>query len=231
MVPSSRTSPRRSPHHGRARCQCKSASGVDIDNIGITQRHLTFFEMMGNSPLATTSRKGHSLRVGPDHEGFGLDPSDSGSPCTRATTSRRALARHDRRSRVTNPASRRGQLLEMAQRVPAGRVRRSSLTRVAVRADGGRRPAAKIASWSSGTRLHAVRQERRRFALGVAEEEHRHRAGFERVLSILNGLDSVFATDLFAPLLETASRALESPTAPTRPPTSRFDASPNTDGP
>jgi alanyl-tRNA synthetase len=33
-------------------------------------------------------------------------------------------------------------------------------------------------------------------------------AGFERVLSILNGLDSVFATDLFAPLLETASRAI-----------------------
>ena len=34
-------------------------------------------------------------------------------------------------------------------------------------------------------------------------------AGFERVLSILNGLESVFATDLFAPLLETASRAID----------------------
>ena len=34
-------------------------------------------------------------------------------------------------------------------------------------------------------------------------------AGFERVLAILNGLDSVFATDLFAPLLDTASRAID----------------------
>ncbi len=34
-------------------------------------------------------------------------------------------------------------------------------------------------------------------------------AGFERCLAILNGVESVFATDLFAPLLETASRALK----------------------
>ena len=34
-------------------------------------------------------------------------------------------------------------------------------------------------------------------------------AGFERVLAILNGVESVFATDLFAPLLETAARALK----------------------
>jgi alanyl-tRNA synthetase len=34
-------------------------------------------------------------------------------------------------------------------------------------------------------------------------------SGFERVLSIVNGVDSVFATDLFAPLLEAAERALD----------------------
>ena len=36
-------------------------------------------------------------------------------------------------------------------------------------------------------------------------------AGFERVLSILNGVESVFATDLFGPLLETAARSIDVP--------------------
>jgi alanyl-tRNA synthetase len=36
-------------------------------------------------------------------------------------------------------------------------------------------------------------------------------AGFERTLSILNGVESVFFTDLFAPLLETASRVVNAP--------------------
>jgi alanyl-tRNA synthetase len=36
-------------------------------------------------------------------------------------------------------------------------------------------------------------------------------AGFERTLSILNGEESVFLTDLFAPLIETASRAVKAP--------------------
>ncbi|HTT58992.1 MAG TPA: alanine--tRNA ligase, partial [Acidimicrobiales bacterium] len=36
-------------------------------------------------------------------------------------------------------------------------------------------------------------------------------AGFERVLSILNGVESVFATDLFAPLLDASARALKTP--------------------
>ncbi len=31
-------------------------------------------------------------------------------------------------------------------------------------------------------------------------------AGFERVLSILNGVESVFATDLFAPLLDASAQ-------------------------
>ncbi|MCU1362417.1 MAG: alanyl-tRNA synthetase, partial [Acidimicrobiaceae bacterium] len=36
-------------------------------------------------------------------------------------------------------------------------------------------------------------------------------AGFDRTLAIVNGVDSVFATDFFAPLIETASRVLATP--------------------
>ncbi|HEY5120403.1 MAG TPA: alanine--tRNA ligase, partial [Acidimicrobiales bacterium] len=36
-------------------------------------------------------------------------------------------------------------------------------------------------------------------------------AGFERILSILNGVESVFATDLFVPLLDAAARAVDTP--------------------
>jgi alanyl-tRNA synthetase len=36
-------------------------------------------------------------------------------------------------------------------------------------------------------------------------------AGFDRTLSLLNGEDSVFATDFFAPLIETASRVVNTP--------------------
>ena len=57
-------------------------------------------------------------------------------------------------------------------------------------------------------------------------------AGLERILPILQGHDSVFDTDLFAPIIDTAASILGTGLRePTRPPTSRCACWPTTAGP
>jgi alanyl-tRNA synthetase len=62
------------PHHRLVTCQ-KVFRTPDIDNVGTTHRHLTFFEMLGNFSMGDYFKQGAVERAWKlSTEGFGLDP-------------------------------------------------------------------------------------------------------------------------------------------------------------
>ena len=169
---------------------------------------------MGNFSFGDYFKEGAiKLRVGPDHRGFWTRPRTSlGDGAHVGRPGRRALARPHRRAGQSHPAPRRGQLLgdgpDRTVRSEFGDLLRQGRAVRRRRGTGERRrgPIRRVLE----PRLHAVRPQRSDGTLTELPKKNIDTgAGFERVLSILNGLESVFATDLFAPLLETASRAID----------------------
>ncbi len=157
----------------------------------------------------------------------------------RARQRRRGRADLDRQGRVparADPAhGRRGQLLGHG-RHRALRARLGDLLRQGARPtahDGGpeaRRRRALRRDLEPG--LHAVQPGRRRHPDRAAPKNIDTGAGLERILPILQGLDSIFDTDLFAPIIEAAaSVARHAPTGPTTAPTWRCGSWPTTAGP
>jgi alanyl-tRNA synthetase len=191
----------------------KCFRALDIDNIGITQRHLTFFEMMGNFSFGDYFKEG-AIRYawGLITEGFGLDPDRLWVTVHTSDDQAEELWR-DMIGVPANRIQRLGEdnFWEMGATGPCGPSSEIFFDKgPQFGADGGPATGGEdrfVEFWN------LVFTQYDKSADGSLTELPKKNidtgAGFERVLSILNGLDSVFATDLFAPLLETASRALD----------------------
>ena len=184
----------------------------DIDIIGTTQRHLTFFEMLGNFSFGDYFKAGAieyawSLIT----EGFGMDPDrlwvtvhtsdDDAANLWPELTSMRP----DRIQRLDED-----NFWGMGETGPCGPSSEIFYDKgPEFGADGG--PA-----FGGDDRFvefwNLVFMQFNRSADGTTAELPRKNidtgSGFERVLAILNGAESVFATDLFVPLLDAAQSAV-----------------------
>jgi len=201
------------PPSARAVSIQKCFRAPDIDIIGTTQRHLTFFEMMGNFSFGDYFKEG-AIRFawGLITEGFGLDPERLWVTVHHSDDQAEELwrdmigVRPERIQRLGED-----NFWDMGETGPCGPCSEIFFDKgPSFGADGG--PAYGgddrfIEFWNlvfmqfeKGPGGSMVDLPKQNIDTG---------AGFERVLSILNGVESVFATDLFTPLLETASRALD----------------------
>lgn len=184
----------------------------DIDIIGTTLRHLTFFEMMGNFSFGDYFKEGAiKLAWGLITEAFGLDPEQLW--VTVHTTDDEAEemwrdiigVRPERIQRLDED-----NFWGMGDTGPCGPCSEIFFDKGRdFGADGGPALGGEdryMEFWN----LVFMQYERGPGGtlLELPKKNIDTGNGFERTLSILNGVESVFATDLFAPLLETASRSI-----------------------
>lgn len=203
------------PDFDRAVTIQKCFRAPDIDIIGTTQRHLTFFEMMGNFSFGDYFKEGAiQYAWGLITEGFGLDPERLWVTVHNSDDVAEELwrdmigVRPERIQRLDED-----NFWDMGETGPCGPCSEIFFDKGAqFGADGG--PA-----FGGDDRFvefwNLVFMQYEKGPGGSMTELPKQNidtgSGFERVLSILNGVESVFATDLFAPLLETAARALNTP--------------------
>ena len=184
---------------------------VDIDVIGTTSRHVTFFEMLGNFSFGEYFKE---LAIAYAWELFtdvlGLDPEQLWVTVHVSDDEADALWREvPGLARGSFAETRRGQLLEDG-RDGAVRPVLGDLLRpgTAVRARRWSRPGGRALRGALEPGVHAVSSAtttvrspsfpRRNIDTG---------AGLDRILTQIQGVESVFDTDLVAPILEAASAA------------------------
>ncbi len=187
----------------------------DIDIIGTTQRHLTFFQMMGNFSFGDYFKQDAiKYAWGLITEGFGLDPERLWVTVHISDDQAEEIWRDEigvRPERIQRLDE--DNFWGMGDTGPCGPCSEIFFDKgPAFGADGG--PAfggedrfmefwnLVFMQYEKGPHGSLTDLPKKNIDTG---------AGFERILSILNGVESVFATDLFVPLIETASRALDTP--------------------
>ncbi|HEY5437560.1 MAG TPA: alanine--tRNA ligase [Acidimicrobiales bacterium] len=190
----------------------KCFRALDIDIIGTTQRHLTFFEMMGNFSFGDYFKEGAiKYAWGLITEGFGLDPERLWVTVHTSDDQAEALWR-DLIGVPPSHIQRLGEdnFWQMGETGPCGPSSEIFFDKgPQFGADGGPESGGEdrfVEFWN----LVFTQYDREvdGTLLELPKKNIDTGAGFERVLAILNGLESVFATDLFVPLLDTASRAV-----------------------
>ncbi len=201
------------PAFNRAVSIQKCFRAPDIDIIGTTQRHLTFFEMMGNFSFGDYFKEGAiKYAWGLITEGFGLDPERLWVTVHNSDDAAEELwrdmigVRPERIQRLDED-----NFWDMGETGPCGPCSEIFFDKGAqFGADGGPALGGEdrfVEFWN------LVFMQYEKGPGGSMTELPKQNidtgSGFERVLAILNGVESVFATDLFAPLLETAASALK----------------------
>jgi len=200
------------PPYPRAASIQKCFRANDIENIGVTQRHLTFFEMLGNFSFGDYFKEG-AIRYAWEliTEGFGMDPDRLWVTVHVSDDEADALwrdligIRPERIQRLDED-----NFWAMGEVGPCGPSSEIFFDKgPAFGADGG--PAFGgddrfVEFWN----LVFTQYEREKDGSlsDLPKKNIDTGAGFDRTLAILNGVESVFATDYFAPLIETSSRLL-----------------------
>ena len=212
------------PHHRLTTCQ-KCFRTPDIDEVGPTTRHLTFFEMLGNFSIGDYFKPG-AVEFAWDLSlnGFGFEPERSGSRSSRATT-RSASAPTRRRSRPGRPSASRASASSCCRArttsgrpAPTGPCGPCSELYLDRGLEWGPRTTSRAAttsaSWSTGTSssCSTTRTPSGRLT-PLPAAEHRHGLGLNRMALDPAGHDSVFETDQFLPLIKLGERALGHATA------------------
>ncbi len=203
------------PPSPRAVSVQKCFRAPDIDIIGTTRRHLTFFEMMGNFSFGDYFKEGAiNLAWGLITEGFGLDPERLWVTVHLSDDEAEAIwrdgvgVRPERIQRLDED-----NFWGMGDTGPCGPCSEIFFDKGPdFGADGGPAFGGEdrfVEFWNL-----VFMQYERQGGASMTELPTKNidtGAGFERVLSILNGVESVFATDLFSPLMETAARLIDQP--------------------
>jgi alanyl-tRNA synthetase len=200
------------PDFNRAVSIQKCFRAADIDQIGTTQRHLTFFEMMGNFSFGDYFKEGAiKFAWGLITEGFGIDPDRLWVTVHTSDDAAEELWRD-----MIGVAPGRIQRLDednfwdMGETGPCGPCSEIFFDKgTQFGPDGGPAFGGEdrfVEFWN------LVFMQYEKGPGGSLTELPKQNidtgAGFDRMLALLNGVESVFATDLFHPLLETAARSI-----------------------